>query len=101
MFVAVLEVELHIPDSHSLKHKRAVVRPMVEGARRRFAVAAAEVANQDKWQRATIGMAVVASSVAHASDILDRIERFVWSFPEVQVLDMTRRWLDHEGSPDR
>lgn len=94
MFVASLRFELHIADSHSLKQKRAVLKPVLEGARRRFAVAAAEVDHQDRWQRATLGMAVVSSSHSHACDILDGVERFVWSFPEVQVLATDRAWLE-------
>jgi uncharacterized protein YlxP (DUF503 family) len=89
-----MEIELHLPDCHSLKQKRAVVKPIVDGLRRRFQVAAAEVDHQDKWQRASIGVAAVASSVAHVTDVLDGAERFVWSFPEVQVLDVRRRWLE-------
>jgi uncharacterized protein len=94
MHVAALTIDLHLPDCHTLKAKRAVLKPVVEGARRRYNVAVAEVAHQDKWQRAGIGVAVVAGSVSHAEEVLDEVERFVWSFPEVQVLDITRHWLE-------
>jgi uncharacterized protein len=94
MHVAALVIDLHLPDTHTLKGKRAVLRPMVEGLRRRYNVAVAEVNHQDKWQRATVGVSVVAGSVSHAGDVLDEVERFVWSFPEVQVLEITRHWLE-------
>jgi uncharacterized protein YlxP (DUF503 family) len=97
MFVAALTVNLHLPAVHSLKEKRAVVRPIVEGARRRYSVAAAEVGDQDLWQRATLGFAAVSGSAGHAADTLDTVERFVWSFPEVEVLAAGRSWLD--GDP--
>ncbi len=90
MHVAALAIELHLPDCHTLKAKRAAVKPIVEGLRRRFQVAAAEVGHQDKWQRASLGVAVVAGSHAHACDMLDAVERFVWSFPEVEVLTSNR-----------
>jgi uncharacterized protein YlxP (DUF503 family) len=79
-------VELHIPASHSLKDKRGVVKPILEGARRRFQVAAAEVAFQDKWQRTRLGFATVGAESEHLSTVLQRVERFVWSFPEIEVL---------------
>jgi uncharacterized protein YlxP (DUF503 family) len=94
MFAAALAIELHLPDAHSLKEKRALVKPIVEGARRRFAVAAAEVDHHDLWQRAEIGVAVVGSTEGHVEAVLDEVERFVWSFPEVEVLDCTRHWLE-------
>jgi hypothetical protein len=93
MHVACLTLELHFPDVHSLKEKRAVLRPILEGVRRRFAVAVAEVDHQDRWQRATVGMAAVSGSAGHAQDVLDAAERFVWSFPEVNVTESQRDWL--------
>lgn len=94
MHACAMSIELHLPDCRSLKAKRSVVKPIVEGLRRRFQVAAAEVGHADSWQRAELGVAVVSGSQHHASDILDEVERFVWSFPEVQVLSMSRSWLE-------
>ena len=85
-----------MPDCHTLKQKRAIVRPIVDGLRRRYRVSAAEVGLLEKWQRADIGIAVVTGTEAHALDILGEVERFVWSFPEVQVLDSRRSWLEEE-----
>ena len=73
-----------------------MVKPIVEGVRRRYGVAVAEVEHQDQWQRAGIGVAAVGSSPAHVADILDAVERFVWSRPDVQVLSIERTWLDGE-----
>jgi uncharacterized protein YlxP (DUF503 family) len=52
-------------------------------------VAAAEVAYQDKWQRAELGFAAVAGNSGHVADVLQSVERFVWSFPEVEVLGVS------------
>jgi uncharacterized protein YlxP (DUF503 family) len=57
-------------------------------------VAAAEVAHQDLWQRAGLGLAAVAGSVSHVDDVLDQVERFIWANPDVEVLGAERRWLD-------
>lgn len=91
-------MELHLPEAHSLKEKRAVIRPIIDGSRRRFSVAAAEVGNQERWQRASLTMAVVSGSVSHASEVLAAVERFVWSFPEVEVLGCQVEWLDLDGA---
>ena len=59
-------MELHIPTSNSLKAKRAVVRHIVETARRRYGVAASEVDHHDVWQRAGLGFSAVApDAVTH------------------------------------
>jgi uncharacterized protein len=92
--VAVVQCELHIPTSRSLKEKRAVLRPIVEGLRHRFQISVAEVDYQDKWQRSLIGMAVVSDSYSHAVDVVDNLERWVWSKPEVEVTRFETEWVD-------
>lgn len=94
MHVLALRIDLHIPDCRTLKAKRSVLRPIVEGLRRRSGVAAAETGYQDNWQRAVLGVAVVAGSERHAREVIDEAERFVWSFPEIQVLSADRYWLE-------
>ena len=94
MHVAAMEIELHIAESGSLKNKRAVLRHLIDTSRRRFGVSVAEVAHQDTWQRAGIGFSVVAPTAGRAEEILDKVERFVWSHPDVTVLSSARHWLD-------
>jgi uncharacterized protein len=69
MTVAVLSVELFIPTSQSLKDKRVVLRRLKDrlGA---LNVAVAEVAHQDLWQRAGLGVVTVASSDGMAEQTL-------------------------------
>jgi uncharacterized protein YlxP (DUF503 family) len=86
-----------VPQSRSLKAKRAAVKPIVEGLRVRFRVSVAEVDHQDQWQRAGVGVAVVGSSAAQVEEVLDAVDRFVWSHPEVEVLSTERSWLDGEA----
>ena len=94
MHAAALEIELHLPDSGSLKEKRSVIRHLLDTSRRRFGVSGSEVDHQDLRQRAVLGFAVVAPTVGRVEEVLDRVERFVWSDPRVAVLSAARHWLD-------
>ncbi|MEA2826302.1 MAG: uncharacterized protein QOG43_741 [Actinomycetota bacterium] len=94
MHIAVIRIELHIPASRSLKEKRAVVKPIVEGMRHKFSLSVAETDFQDKWQRAEIGVAVVSSTVSHAQEVVDSVERWVWSRPDIEVSRFEREWVD-------
>jgi uncharacterized protein len=96
VYAAALRVDLYLRECRSLKAKRSVLRPIVEGLRKRYRVASAEVDHQDNWQRATVGIAAVAGSHAHLIEVLHEVERFVWSFPEVEVLGVERRWIEEE-----
>jgi uncharacterized protein YlxP (DUF503 family) len=53
-------------------------------------VASAEVGHQDKWQRATLGFATVTGKASLTHEVLEKVERFVFSFPEVDVIEVTR-----------
>ena len=93
MHAAALEVDLRLPHSSSLKDKRAVLRSVLDGARNRYRVASAEVGHQDLRQRALLGFATVAGTPSHVTEVLDEVERFVWSFPEIEVITTDRTWL--------
>lgn len=94
MHVLALAVQLHLPSAASLKDRRAAVTPILDGARHRFHISAADVGHQERWQRAELGFCVVAGTPAMATSVIDSVERFVWSFPEVEVVGTSRHWLE-------
>lgn len=78
MVVALLSVELFLPGSQSLKDKRMVLRRLKDRLAK-FNVAVSEVAHQELWQRAGLGIVTISTSQAHAEQELaaaaDEIER--------------------------
>lgn len=96
VFASVLIVDLRLPLPVSLKAKRAVITPILEGARHRHRVAVSEVGHQHDHRRSELAFATVASSEFGAREVLDAVERFVWSFPEVEVISSRRGWLEEE-----
>ena len=77
MVVGALRVSLHIPESHSLKEKRMVVRSLSDRLRRTFNVGVAEVDDQDAWQVATMGVVCVSSDSRHADEMAQKVLRFI------------------------
>jgi uncharacterized protein YlxP (DUF503 family) len=96
LYVLALAVDVRIPEAHSLKEKRSVIRTIVDGARRRFGASTAETGLHDVHQRSELGFVVVAESVGHATELIDSVERFVWSFPEIEVVASERHWMEVE-----
>lgn len=85
---AAVRFDLHVPESRSLKVKRAAIRPIVDGLRHRYRLSVAEVGYQDQWQRAEIGVAVVAESDGHLRQVIDEVERFVERAAAIEILDV-------------
>lgn len=97
MHACAITVDLRIPGAGSLKAKRSVVKHLLATSRSRFDVAAAEVGFQDQWQRSELGFAAVSGTPGQVGTVLDAVERFVWSHPEVDVLTTSRSWLEPDG----
>ena len=97
MHAAAACFDLHVPESRSLKAKRAAIRPIVDGLRHRFRVSVAEVDHHDQWQRAALGVAAVAESDGRLREVLTTIERFVDRAAGVELLDVERAELIPEG----
>ena len=91
MWIGWIEFDLLLGDVHSLKEKRAVIRPILADLRRATESSVAEVAEQDLHRRAVLGVGVVASGAERVTDTLDRAERLVASRPEVLLLSARRR----------
>ena len=61
-YVCLLEVHLHLNDSHGLKEKRKLVHSLKAQARKRFGASVAEIDGHDTWQRSTLLFALVGGS---------------------------------------
>ena len=77
MVVAIARLTLIIHDNNSLKGKRKVVKSLIEKVRHRFGASVAEVEDQDLWQKAQIGVAVVGNDARLLSTRLDQIASFI------------------------
>ncbi len=54
-----------------------MVRSVAQRIRNKFGVSVAEVGDNDVWQIATMGVAVVANSARHCEDVLHEIVAYV------------------------
>jgi uncharacterized protein len=85
-------VTLHLHASRSLKDKRQVIRSLTDRLRRQFNVAIAEIEEQDAWQTAVLGFAVVSNEAGHAAR---QIERIVETIEETRLdAELVDRQID-------
>jgi hypothetical protein len=91
MVVGIVRIELHIPASRSLKDKRHVVRGLKDRIRERVHAAVAEVDHHDLWQRAALGVAVVAAEGGQVRELLQSVRSLVDHVYEAQIIDWQER----------
>ncbi len=87
MIVAVASLTLIIPENDSLKGKRKVVKSLIEKVRHKFEAAVAEVADNDLWQKAKIGVALVGNNPQLLHTRLNQIMQYMENQHLAEIID--------------
>jgi uncharacterized protein YlxP (DUF503 family) len=77
MVVGVLKLTLFIPENHSLKGKRGVLRKIKARVSNEFNVSIAECDDHDLWQRAVLGIVQVGTDTGYVDGALRAVVRFI------------------------
>ena len=77
MVVGVLKLNLVIPENHSLKGKRGVIKRIQARVSQRFNISVAECGDQDLWQSTVLGFAVAGTSRPVIEATLNKVVEFV------------------------
>lgn len=88
MAIGYCQIDLHLPDNHSLKGKRSILRSLMARVRQQFNVAIAELDHQDLWQTASLGLVCISNERARLHHTLESVVRWVeQNRPDVEVSD--------------
>jgi len=87
MVLGVVELELLIPETTSLKAKRSVVKRVINRTRARFNVTIAEVGKQDMCSRGVVGCVMVGSDRRYINGALDKLIDFVEGLSLAEILE--------------
>ena len=87
MVIGTLVIRLVIREAHSLKQKRSVLKRVKDRLRNRFNISVSEVAAQDVWQSATLGVAMVGSDKKYVNAVLSKVIDHIRGYPQVQIVD--------------
>ena len=77
MHIGICRLMVHLPESTNLKTKRQVSRSLTARLRNQFNVAVAEIADNDLWQRLTLGVCCLSNDSGHANQVLSQVVAFV------------------------
>jgi uncharacterized protein YlxP (DUF503 family) len=89
LVVGVCRVTLRLPENHSLKGKRQVLKSLISRLHNRFNVSAAEIDDQDSWQIASLGVTCASTDDRHADQIMASVIAFIRNERlDAEVLDV-------------
>ncbi len=90
MLIGVGVITLYLPNVHSLKEKRSVIKSVTARLHHEFNVSCSEIEYHDVWQSAELGMAVITNDSAHAHQVLENAVRWVENNrPDIIVMEHT------------
>ncbi len=93
MVIGACEVRLRILGARSLKEKRKVLKSLKDRLMR-MNLSVSEVDDNDKWQAATLGLAMVSNDAGFINSVLDRVMNDIQGNDEVEILS-TRTEITH------
>lgn len=77
LVIGVCRVTLRLPENHSLKGKRQVLKSLISRLHNRFNVSAAEIDDQDSWQIASLAISCTSNDDRHADQVLASVIAFI------------------------
>ncbi len=102
MNIGAMIVRLRLPENHSLKGKRRVLKSLIQRLKNKFNLSVAETGFQDNWQQAVLAFSVISSDSALVNRTLDKILDFIESTGIVVVGDSSLEIMTFSDSfPER
>ncbi len=93
MVVALLTIEIMVPNSSSLKEKRGVINRIKDRSRNKFNISVAEVDYQDKWQRAKLAFAMVGSDAKNTEATMQKLFQMLDSDYGFEIINFNFEFL--------
>jgi uncharacterized protein YlxP (DUF503 family) len=85
MIVGICHLDVIIPENHSLKGKRHVLRKITDRVRSRFNISIAEVGDNELWQRSQLGLSIVGNDRRFINSYLDKVVNFIEAMNIVDI----------------
>jgi uncharacterized protein YlxP (DUF503 family) len=98
MVVGICRITLLVPESHSLKERRMVLRRIKDRVRNKFNVAIAEVSEgdyADSWQSAQLGFAVVSNEKGFTQAMVQKVLDFVDALGVAKLTDDEQDYIHY------
>ncbi|WP_019131852.1 DUF503 domain-containing protein [Peptoniphilus obesi] len=94
MIIGRCLIRLRLFSPNSLKEKRRILKSLIERLKSRYNISIAEVGENDSWQIAEIGIAVVANKAVFADEVINKIVHFIDNFDSVEIIDIDIEMID-------
>jgi len=93
MVVGILKLKLMIPENHTLKGKRGVLKSIQARVGNQFNVSVTECGDQELWQSAVLGFVAAGTSQPVVEATLNKIADFVEALGLAELGESGVEWF--------
>jgi uncharacterized protein YlxP (DUF503 family) len=87
MNAGIFKIKIHLPENHSLKEKRRIVKSLMSRLRNQYNISIAEVDDHDLWQIATLGISCISNRNNHVDQTVNNIIKYIeQNYPELEIV---------------
>ncbi|OGW12602.1 MAG: hypothetical protein A3G93_06605 [Nitrospinae bacterium RIFCSPLOWO2_12_FULL_45_22] len=87
MKIGLCVIDLYLPGNNSLKDKRQILKSIKDRIRNKFNVSIAEIEDNDKWRKTTLGVVTINNDSTQVSNILQSVINFIEGFYPAQIIN--------------
>jgi len=88
MAIFYYQIKLYLPECHSLKEKRSVVKSLIVKLQHKFNISCFEIDYQDVWQSALVGIVWISGNSRLGHSVLDSIKTYIDGFfPNISIIE--------------
>ena len=93
MIIGILQMELRLGESRSLKDKRMVLKSLKDRLRKRYNIAVSEIGFQESWQRILLGVSSIGTDKEYVNGLLSSVLDWVASERSTELLSHRMEFL--------
>lgn len=93
MHILLIQLNLHIPNAHSLKEKRKQIKSLKDRLSHRFNASVAEVGELDSWQKSVIALCLLSNDKSYLDKQFSLVEARVFEYADLELVSIERQWL--------
>lgn len=87
MIVGILQIQLYLPGSHSLKNKRMHISSLCSRIRKKFNTSVAELDFLNNRENALLGITHISNSSSLTNKVMSNILNFIEKSREMEIID--------------
>lgn len=87
MLVGLVKLSVYLPEGHSLKEKRRILNIIRDRVKNKMNIIIAEVGDQDLWQKAELGFAVVSNDSSFIDSVIGKTTDMIESIIPGYIID--------------